>query len=592
MKKSYFIFLFLFVYLSNHAQIEFKNHIISDERFLFREANSILPIDIDGDGDLDVFASTTNFPRNKVVWYENIDGHGRFGNQKIILNNFDNVSSIYSEDLDADGDMDLLVTSASDDTVLWYQNTDGKGSFVSHQVVDIELDGARSVSAKDLDGDGNIDIVASGSTTAREEIVWYKNVNGQGDFGAKQTITLYDSFSFFHNTFRNIVSCEDIDGDGDIDVLASSSFNSLAWYENIDGKGNFDNRNTIKGPFSGRIRSLQVKDIDGDGDMDIFSTSGLKILWNKNDGKGNFGEPKVISENSGEVESIFVEDFNNDGNMDILSVFGRSLLNDGMIIYYPGIDNQGTWGEQKIISENLKNPKMIYAADMDGDRDLDILSSSNEHRGRIDWYPNIENSGKFEAPNIISRRVSNISSLSSGDIDGDGDIDLLVSSTDKKITLYPNLDGQGYFNTQYIIDENSNIPNSTDLKDIDNDGHLDIIVAYNTKIAWKRNIEGIGNFEEERIILEYDFTDFKDVIVLDFDNDGDNDVLTLAKGSKGGLILIKNTNNGEFEKEQLITNGDLDAINVGDIDGDGDIDIVLNVNGIISLSPSLSISEI
>ena len=74
----------------------------------------------------------TSFPHlngdDKIAWYENIDGEGSFGPQQVITSEAAWARSVTVGDLDGDGDFDVLSASSYDDTIAWYENTDGKAA--------------------------------------------------------------------------------------------------------------------------------------------------------------------------------------------------------------------------------------------------------------------------------------------------------------------------------------------------------------------------------------------------------------------------------------------------------------------------------
>ncbi|MFQ6604417.1 MAG: fibronectin type III domain-containing protein [Fidelibacterota bacterium] len=76
---------------------------------------------MDGDGDMDVLSAS--YGDDKIAWYENTDGNGTFGAQQVITTLADGAQSVYASDLDGDGDMDVLSASYLDDKVAWYENT-------------------------------------------------------------------------------------------------------------------------------------------------------------------------------------------------------------------------------------------------------------------------------------------------------------------------------------------------------------------------------------------------------------------------------------------------------------------------------------
>jgi hypothetical protein len=93
----------------------------------------------------------------------------------------------------------------------------------------------------------------------------------------------------------------------------------------------------------------------------------------------------------------------------------------------------------------------VYATDMDGDGDMDVLSASWTDN-KIAWYENTDGAGTFGAQNVISTVAMNASSVYATDMDGDGDMDVLsASNDDHKIAWYENTDGDGTFGAQQVI---------------------------------------------------------------------------------------------------------------------------------------------
>ena len=126
--------------------------------------------------------------------------------------------------------------------------------------------------AVDLDGDDFLDIVASSS--GNFTVAWYKNLDGLGNFGARQIIAGSAS------TVAKVYSV-DLDGDLDYDVLtASNGPNKIAWFENLDGKGNFGSEQviTLEAEFA---LAVIADDLDNDLDMDVLSVSvgDSKVAW-------------------------------------------------------------------------------------------------------------------------------------------------------------------------------------------------------------------------------------------------------------------------------------------------------------------------
>ena len=240
-------------------------------------ALSVYTADLDGDGDMDVLSASIE--DDKIAWYENTDGQGTFGDQQVITVLADGALSVYTADLDSDGDMDVLSASFEDDKIAWYENTDGQGTFGDQQVITVIADRARSVYAADLDNDGNMDVLSASSFD--DKIAWYENTGGQGTFGDQQVITVIADGA-------NSVYAADLDNDGDMDVLSASSYDhKIAWYENTDGQGTFGDQQVIT-VLADWARSVYAADLDSDGDMDVLSATYSatynddKIAWYPN----------------------------------------------------------------------------------------------------------------------------------------------------------------------------------------------------------------------------------------------------------------------------------------------------------------------
>ncbi|MBK9460359.1 MAG: VCBS repeat-containing protein [Sphingobacteriales bacterium] len=208
-----------------------------------------------------------------------------------------------------------------------------------------------------------------------------------------------------------------------------------------------------------------------------------KIAWHSNDGSGNFSAEQVITTNANGVLSVYAIDIDGDGDNDVLS----ASQFDNKIAWY--INNgSGNFSAEQIISTNANGASSVYAIDIDGDGDKDVLSASFSD-AKIAWYIN-DGSGSFSVEQIITTNADGARSVYAIDLDGDGDNDVLSASIyDNKIAWYIN-NGNGNFSSEQVISTNTNGSVSVYAIDLDGDGDNDVLSAsaYGTHVAWYENI--------------------------------------------------------------------------------------------------------
>ena len=530
-----------------------------------RGAFSVYAADLDGDGDTDVLSASVE--DDKIAWYENTDGAGGFGAQRIITTAAKSPRSVFAADLDGDGDLDVLSASAIDDKIAWYENTDGAGAFGPLRIITTAAEAALSVGAADLDGDGDLDVLSASASD--DKIAWYENTDGKGGFGPQQVITITADRA-------QAVHAADLDGDGDTDVLsASEGDDKIAWYENMDGAGGFGPERVITTNADG-VSSLDAADLDGDGDIDILSAIhiGDRIGWYENkDGAGNFGPIKVITTAVVGPESVYAADIDGDGDIDALSASSH----DSRIAWYENTNGAGRFRRRQDITRSADGAFSVYAADLDSDGDTDVLSASAGD-DKIAWYENTDGAGGFGPQQIITSVADNARSVYAADLDGDGDSDVLsASATDDKIAWYENMDGAGGFGPQRIITTLANGAESVHATDLDGDGDNDVLSAsqYDDKIAWYENMDGAGRFGPGQVISTAADGGVS-VYPADLDGDDDTDVLS-ASYNDDKISWYENTDGtGDFWPQQIITNAADRAwsVHATDLDGDGDLDVL------------------
>jgi hypothetical protein len=386
-------------------------------------ADSVYAADLDGDGDIDVLSASYN--DNTIAWYENDGNQYPTFTTHDITTTAGKARSVYAADVDGDGDLDVLSASFYDNTIAWYEN-DGNQNFTAHDIT-TAADGANSVIAADVDGDGDLDVLSTSAPPfSSSTIAWYEN-DGNQNFRTRVISTAtYGARS---------VHAADVDGDGDIDVLSASSHynygSTLAWYEN-DGNQSFTAQ-VITASADG-ANSVYAADMDGDGDMDVLSASshnyfGSTIAWYENDGNQSF-TAQVFTTSADGANSVYAADVDGDGDLDVLS----ASFYDDTIAWYENDGNQNPTFRPHEISTAADGARSVYAADVDGDGDLDVLSASF-YDDKIAWYENQRNQSVSEDTDLVfSAANSNLIQISDGDA-GSGTLRTTLSVTNGTLTV-------------------------------------------------------------------------------------------------------------------------------------------------------------
>ena len=391
---------------------------------------------------------------NKIAWYRNVPR--AFSAQRIITTDAEGAHDVHAADLDGDGDPDVLSASHDDDTIAWYENCLAQPSdscqgetFSAQRLIATDADGALAARAADLDGDGWLDVVYA--STNDDTVAWHRN-SGGGSFSEQgQVISTNADLAID-------VNAADLDGDGDLDVFSASRGDAkVAWYQN-EGEGRFSAEEAIS-RNAAAAECVHAADLDGDGDLDLLSASwgDDKIAWYENCstepsdscGSGAFSAQRVITTNADAAESVYATDLDLDGDLDVLSA---SYFDDKIAWYEncaldpSALCEQRVFSAQQVISLRADQADDVHAADLDGDGDPDVLSASSAD-DKVAWYENCAlapsifcDGGAFSAQRIISWDADWAESVYAVDLDGDGDLDVLSASwNDGKIAWYENL---------------------------------------------------------------------------------------------------------------------------------------------------------
>ena len=429
-----------------------------------------------------------------------------FGPQQIITSNATEVIDAFPADMDGDGDIDVLAAKPGSPfgggSIVIYRNN-GNGSFteINNRFPGSSAALVSNVVGSDLDNDGDIDVVVGSSGFSSGGVRVYRN---NGNLSFTRTFDNGNSPSLWD------IHLADLNGDNRPEIMFSlgGSFDQIGIYVNSGNLSSWGNLIPVKsGTNTGdEPRSLHAADIDGDGDIDVMSVNYLsnQLSYYPNSRIGG-PQPSVrhltsASQTRG-PRNLRTGDINGDGVLDMIST---SVL-DGKVAWYRGT-GRGNFASQQIIHRyqtgaNEQGPRGLDVVDMDGDGDLDVLSTS-EVGSSVCFHENT-GSGSFSQPVIITNRANGVNLVTTIDMDGDGDLDVVSASPgDNKIAWYEQLgggakdsDGDG------VNDDEDAFPNDPkETADTDNDGvgdNADVFPNDPTEIADCDN-DGVGDNADAR----------------------------------------------------------------------------------------------
>jgi hypothetical protein len=209
-------------------------------------------------------------------------------------------------------------------------------------------------------------------------------------------------------------------------VLTSSFWDDrLAWYYNdLPGSGTFLGPQDISLAMDATT-TVATADVDGDGDLDVLGTDiedvSNKAVWFPNDGLGTLGEPVPISLHAVGTRSLFPRTFDGDGDRDV--AFNVEDF-PGFIVWQENTTGLGDFGVVHTVTDQVKAAFSISGGDLDGDGDVDLLSASQDD-DKIAWYRNTDGLGTFGPQLVLSTSFRPRALGARLGLDGDGDLDVL-----------------------------------------------------------------------------------------------------------------------------------------------------------------------
>lgn len=463
------------------AGAAFTEHIIAEDML---HAKAVYVADVDRDGDLDILAAASEL--GAVVLYENRRGTPLQFVAHVVTNSALGAHSVVAADIDGDGAPDLLSASRDDDRVLYFP------SYLSHRTALFDAQSQyvvntyrepRMAAAADIDKDGRLDIISASDAV----IAWHRNEGGTPPRYTAHVV--YDQMAG-----GRWVHAADLDGDGDLDLVsADNTLNTIIWYENLlttPGVAPGFTPHVITTVAAG-VRDVRSADIDGDGDLDLYSASDSDntVAWyeQRRSGRSITFVRHIVTSSANYARSSYAADLDLDGDIDLMS----ASVNDNSITWYENHNHGGEWVPHTL-ARNMMGARHIYADDLDHDGDPDIIAGS-EFDNTIAWFENRRGSPASFEQHIITRSAMGIHALMTGDVDQDGDMDIFAAlESGARIVWYENNGAAVPSFTEHTIVSNFPIAHSVNAADVDGDGDLDAIATSREggQVAWFENSGG------------------------------------------------------------------------------------------------------
>jgi len=541
--------------------------------------------DVDGDGDLDLltFASQTYEPaqlaRNDGTGHFVLVPHAAFPAP------FADVRDVACADFDGDRLLDVVLVGPQRPTLL---RNGGAAGFADETFRLSSWLPAHAVAAGDVDGDGDVDLVFGGSVHA----------NTRGSF-----VPVPDAWRPVPGPVQGLVLF-DGDQDGDLDLVETRAqgwdgasgygmANHVAWN---DGGGRF--RQGVVPPIPLTVTGgAALGDLDGDGHLDLLcGGGGVQVL--RGDGRGGFAAPLLRQlpvrgkpelgdlDGDGDLDAVLVEAL----AFHVLHNPGDGLLRASTSIFYSGLA-AGSGGTDGVLG------------DFDGDGALDLLVVT-VGRGRPPYYfaPEVDllyrgdGRGGFAAVPTALPVGSASFDVTAGDLDGDGRLDAVTDGGAVYRNTPARLVAESYRNPEYAGFTRAQ------LADMDGDGHLDLVCGNGCQsfglfsscdrftnsppktVLWNDGRGNLGGAEPLRSVLPTYFGNTRAVAVGDVDDDGDLDVVLgdIAEPNSPWDDLVLNDGARSFRNASWQPpfaalpedTGDTRDLFLADLDHDGDLDLV------------------
>jgi hypothetical protein len=359
----------------------------------------------------------------------------------------------------------------------------------------------------------------------------------------------------------------DLDGDGDIDLVIGQEARPLTLLHN-DGRGAFTIAADAFSTNEGNVTALTLFDADGDKDLDVL-VGGVEVLtrlW-LNDGKAHFVEGSArLPETKAWVSDFGAGDLDGDGDLDLV-VANRAgvssvFRNDGVRFTVLA----------DALPKDLVGATSLALADLDGDKDLDVVFGQRpDPSGKGGRNRAVRNDGKCTFSDATQAWMPSATDCTMGvalaDVDGNGTLDLLCANRGNKpkegarnAVHRRGDDGKFLTSAPSRYQGEAALANAVAAGDVDGDGDVDLVFGNEGFDAIYRN-DGKGAFSLGEELRRW-ADDTRRVLLCDLDGDRDLDVVTINFDAPARCYL--NSGTGQFGATAMTKTEPAPAPNPGD----------------------------
>jgi hypothetical protein len=474
---------------------------------------------------------------------------------------------VRTADFNGDGRLDLIVAKRSDAPALIYFNV-GDGTLGEPVLVDLG-GGQPGLDVADVNGDGAPDIVVCGPEfTLPGEVRIFHN-DGRGGFGAAIVRAV--------GGFPKSVALGDFDGDGHPDIVTANTRDNTISVLLNGGDGLFT---TLGRSYPGGLEAstIELADINGDGTLDIVLGSEEETFRSMTIfpglGNGRFA-PALDYPTAVAPRELEIADISGDGVLDVV-VSGLREDNVGVLLGR----GEGIFGAPSF----LRTPEdaAIALGDADGDGVLD-LAIARDTTGVVLG----DGAGGFRLRRSVEVGFE-VLEVAAHDLDGDGDQDIVAggraTSGGETIEVIFN-DGDGQLRQQQLA-TGGGYTYGIVVDDFTGDGMPDIATPGPVAAIWVFPATQPGQFGEP--IVSETGEGFGGFTAGDLNGDGLPDLAFLRRGSPDTVAVMLNLGGGAFGGyTQWFLVDDPNDIAIGDIDNDGDGDVVLTLGRQVAVLANL-----